>query len=106
MKVLQASDFTRSVYEQFYDLVRQAQAEDMTAEEFVQRAEAIDPKLGEAAKKVAGPKAAMAVALALLLAALNSCKLDLNANLDVNQLIEQVLSKGPVASGSDHGTKP
>lgn len=98
LKIIQAPTLTRALYERFANLIEEAQHKQMQPDEFIKRAEAIHPDFAAAAKQVARSRTVWAAGLLLLLAALKSCSFELKADLNVNQLIEQVVSRGQAAS--------
>ncbi len=78
----------------------------MAPDEFVNRASAIHPDLGKAATKITKSKVGFAAAILITLAILKSCNFELKANIDLNRAIDQVFSKGAVASESYKRQEP
>ena len=90
-RMVQVPELTTGSYERFANLIEEAQREQIEHDVFIERAEAIHPELGEAAKILASNEMTWMGALAIRLAVLNSTGFELNAELNVNQLIEQAL---------------
>jgi hypothetical protein len=93
LEIVKAPALTQALYKRFASLIEEARAKEMMPEEFVARANAINPEFGKAAETLARSKAPWLVGLALLLALLNKCNFNVDIKLDANQLIEQVLGQ-------------
>jgi hypothetical protein len=91
LKVVSAPALTEALYESFAKLVEEARATAMKPAEFIERAQAINPELGKVVKALTNSKTTWALTLALMLAALNKCSVNVEVKLDANQLIKQVL---------------
>lgn len=93
MEVVKAPKLTRDTYEKFGQLIEQAKHQKMPPDEFVKRAEAIAPEVGDAAKKIASSKVGYAVALGIFLVMLKSCNFNVDINFDVNKAIETYIER-------------
>lgn len=110
LEIVKASDLTKALYQRFAELIEEAQHQKMDPDEFIDRAAKIHPAFEEAAKALAGSRATVFVALALMLAALRTCSFDVEVKVDVNQLIEQTLGGERQQPQEDerrtHGDRP
>jgi hypothetical protein len=100
--VISASNVTREMLQAFAAAIREAGARHADPETLAKAVEKIDPEFGKLvrANSRTGLYAAL---LAIILAAINSCTLDVK--LDGNRLIDQLIGAPPPSVSPPHPTK-
>lgn len=91
LKVIDGSEFTHAVVAAFNDLLHQARAGKLDGEQLEKAASKLDPKLGEAIATARSSGATLPVVALLLMATLHSCQLKIDAKVDLNRALDQVI---------------
>lgn len=93
IRVISAPDITKAMYQQFLDLTRKVRSEEINHGMFVEMADAIDPRLGKAARIFQKNKKAGILVLVLLWLYMN---VNFDIKMDVNKLYDQVFGNPEV----------
>lgn len=94
VQVIKSKIITPDNLRAFASLLREAYEKTLSVEETKRRANEIDPALGETVEKLS--KAGLwKTSLVLLMLALNQCHLNVDASLDINDLLKSMMKTPP-----------
>ncbi|MEO9591635.1 hypothetical protein [Rhodopirellula bahusiensis] len=98
--VLAAPEITRQMLAAFNALAKKAYLEKAPADVIEKEAEQIHPEFGRIIRENSGNLSFPALLLVIVLA-IKSCSVDIDAKLDVNRLVDQIQGKAPTELISD-----
>ncbi len=92
LKLLKGPKLTSDVLRAFSELLDLAHQNKITPDELQDQAEKLDPNLGEAVAEIRKKPSSLLLVAVLLIAALRSCDFQLEATVNLNQLLDQAFS--------------
>ena len=93
LKLISGPDVTVQLLSKFADLLQKARADNIPGDELEKKADALDERLGDVVRSAKRQPSLMWTILLVVVLVLHACEFKIEAKVDLNNLLDQVMSR-------------